>query len=46
MRIDSFNVYEPPVAEEVKLIVESPIAESGNMENPNDPGQEGEIDIN
>lgn len=42
MKIDSFDVYERPVAEEVNLVVESPIAgtQSGNMENPDDPGTE------
>lgn len=45
MRIDSFDVYEPPVAEEVNLVVESPIANgSGNVENP-DPCPTNYIDI-
>lgn len=44
MKIDSFNVYERPVAEEISLTVEYPIAEgSGNFENPDDPGGETEI---
>ncbi len=42
MKIDSFNVYERPVAEEISLTVECPIAES-QVENPNDPGVEIEV---
>ena len=44
MKIDSNNVYERPVAEEISLTVEYPIADgSGNFENPYDPGEENEI---
>lgn len=42
MKIDSNDVYERPVAEEISLTVEYPIAES-QVENPDDPGIEHEI---
>lgn len=45
MKIDSNNVYERPVAEEISLTVEYPIAGSQNQntEDPDDPGTETEI---
>lgn len=43
MKTDSLNVYERPVAEEVKLAIEFPIAGSGDMEDPDDPGVETPI---
>lgn len=36
------TIYERPEAEELKLVLENTIL-SGNMENPDDPGNETEI---
>ena len=42
MKIDSNDVYERPVAEEISLTVECPIAES-QVETPDDSGEEIEL---
>lgn len=45
MKTDSLNVYERPVAEEVNLTVEYPIAQEsgGSFEIIDDPGTETQI---
>lgn len=37
------TLYERPEAEELKLVLEKTFLDSGNVENPDDPGNEHEI---
>lgn len=37
--------YERPEAEDLKLVLEENFLETGNVENPNDPGPGSEIEL-